>query len=1460
MFGRLHKILLTTTALVPLGFAPAGANPQGAQVVGGAATVQGQGTTSVVVQQSTDKAIINWNSFNIGANEKTQFIQPNSSSIALNRVTGGLGPSQIYGALSANGRIFVVNPDGILIGPGAKIDTAGFLATTHDIANADFMAGRYNFSIPGNPSASVVNEGTITAQTGGFAALVAPGVRNSGTITARLGDITLASGNAFSLDFYGDKLITLGVSDSIAAQVKDVSTGQPLASLVSNAGKLKANGGTVELTAVAARQVVDSVINNTGVIEANSIGSHNGMIVLSAATATSKPVDAPTQTVKVSGKLLAAGKKKGTKGGTIEVTGEAIAVTGATLNASGRSGGGTVLIGGDVGGGNPNPAVAGIPQAQLQPYAVPTASTVTVDAATTINASAKDTGDGGKVVVWADQFTSFAGLINATGGTLGGNGGFVETSGHALDFAGARVDTTAPNGLTGSWLLDPYDLTIDAGAAATIATSLATTDVTIQTTATGSSGSGIVNPSGNGDIFVNSDISWNSANSLTLSAYRNIAVNASIANNGSGNVTLRADNTGTGFGTASIGSGKTISTAGAVLIFYNPSVNPAGSVVNPTSYLNPTENFVGITAGGGFTAYMLVNTTYDLQNIQNNLTGTYALGKDLSANTTANWNSGTGFVPIGNDPTGLNSFAGILDGQSHRIDGLVINNPLSNPSVGYGLFSRVGSSGVVRNVGLTNVSVTINSGGAAGLVGINHGLVDNSYVLGSISVTNGSAGGLVGTNMDTGIITRSYSTAAVSGGQDSIVGGLVAVNNPGGTISQSYATGPVSTGNNGIAGGLVGYNLFSNIAGVILTGTVANSYALGTVTVTNSTISGDVGGLVGDNNGGSVTNSYATGQITGGLNSSAGGLVGRINAGTVTNSYWDAYTTGQQSPCGIGSCSGANAVTSDPGQSAASNYAYKQSAYLGFDFSTDWFSIDSNTRPFLRSEYSTTITNAHQLQLVTMNLSANYTLAKNIDLGPALASDSNGNYSGMWGAAGFVPIGNFVDRFNGVFDGQGRVISNITINAAASYAGLFGYIDGGKIENVGLLGGSVIGNSYVGALVGYNDRGTIEQSYASATVAGSFGAVGGLVGYNTGTINESYSTGVVSGDGAGGLVGINGLPGTGFGTISSSYATGAVNGDSSGGLVGTNYGTVTTSYASGAVTGSSDLGGFASVNYGTITQSFATGNVTGSASSGRPAGGFAGENLGGHIEQSYATGAVTGGNSVGGLVGVNFGDISQSYSTGAVNAGVNPGGLAGTAFGNFNGNPGSVSTSYWDVDASGQSGSFGGTGFTTAQLKSALPTGFDPTVWAISASVNSGYPYLQWQAPPATPTSSPPPTPIALPPGTPPTDTGQTKDYSQAVGPIFAILNNPTDLGLIKFVNFSEDLTKGQVAGEIAIGTAGLIACALGGCEAAGVAMTVTGVGLMIVDLLKIESSAFKGNMDQAEQQSLEFIIGTAIP
>jgi filamentous hemagglutinin family protein len=752
MWRSAQRMLLATSALVPLGLASAAANPLGGQVVGGSAAISGTGSSTVTVTQSSQNAVINWNSFNIGSGERTQFVQPNSSSTVLNRVTGDLGPSQIYGTLGANGRVFLINPNGVVVGNGGVINTAGFLATTHDIANADFMAGRYNFNIPGRPDASIVNMGSITASTGGFAALVAPGVRNSGTITADFGKVALAAGNSFSLDLYGDKLITLSVSDQVSASVKDVATGQTLKSLVQNDGKLRANGGRVELTAAAARQVVDSVINNKGVIEARSIGRREGKIVLAAATRSTKPVGAPVQTVKVSGKLDVAGKAPRAKGGTIVVSGEAIELAGAVLDASGAAGGGKVLIGGDTGGGNPAALVASLAEAKLESVALPNASSVLVDSATKIDASATNTGHGGKVVVWSDGDTAFSGAISVRGGATSGDGGFVEVSGkQTLTFNG-KADLGAPHGASGTLLLDPTNVTIGSGAGYVVSvdalqSTLASGNVAITTGSTGTDA---------GDITITEGFGWATSATLALFASRNIVINDGVTITPSGAGGLLSLHAGTlvsasSFGTAfpdvgafsGTGVGSVVFNGSAKIdlshgtslaaLFYNP----------PDGYAKPVDfskQIIGTSLGGsGYNSFMLVNNVTDLQNIRQNLAGSYALAGNIDASSTATWNQGAGFIPIGTIEA---PFRGTLVGNHSSIDGLTINSPL--PLVGLFGVSALGS---LSNFNLTNASITGNSATALGFVaGVNAGLISNVSATGSISGT-GAQAGLVGINV-----------------------------------------------------------------------------------------------------------------------------------------------------------------------------------------------------------------------------------------------------------------------------------------------------------------------------------------------------------------------------------------------------------------------------------------------------------------------------------------------------------------------------------------------------------------------------------------------------------------------------------------------------------------------------------------------------------------------------------------
>ena len=136
------------------------AQPTGGQVVAGTATFS-VGAGALTVTQTSGRAIINWQDFSIAAGELAKFVQPDATSATLNRVISGL-PSSLAGTLQSNGRIFLINPNGILVGTGARIDTAGFLASTLDVANDEFLAGG-DLHFTGGSTAAIKNLGAINA-------------------------------------------------------------------------------------------------------------------------------------------------------------------------------------------------------------------------------------------------------------------------------------------------------------------------------------------------------------------------------------------------------------------------------------------------------------------------------------------------------------------------------------------------------------------------------------------------------------------------------------------------------------------------------------------------------------------------------------------------------------------------------------------------------------------------------------------------------------------------------------------------------------------------------------------------------------------------------------------------------------------------------------------------------------------------------------------------------------------------------------------------------------------------------------------------------------------------------------------------------------------------------------------------------------------------------------------------
>jgi filamentous hemagglutinin family protein len=259
-----------------LAAADASALPQGSTVVSGHATITQPSATQEVITQTTNKAIINWQGFDIQGNESVHIIEPSSHSIQLDRVTGG-NPTQILGSLTANGQVWLVNPDGIFFGPSSQVNVAGLVASTADISNRHFRHGHDRFDTPGKPDASVINDGTITAARGGLVALVAPGVINNGVITAKYGTVALGAGQTFSIDFYGDGLYGFDVTSPATQAAKD-QHGNPLTAALANTGTISA--GTVNLTARAAANIVSQAINTTGIVEATAAHAEGGTIVL----------------------------------------------------------------------------------------------------------------------------------------------------------------------------------------------------------------------------------------------------------------------------------------------------------------------------------------------------------------------------------------------------------------------------------------------------------------------------------------------------------------------------------------------------------------------------------------------------------------------------------------------------------------------------------------------------------------------------------------------------------------------------------------------------------------------------------------------------------------------------------------------------------------------------------------------------------------------------------------------------------------------------------------------------------------------------------------------------------------------------------------------------------------------------------------------------------------------------
>lgn len=730
---------------------PALANPTGPVVTHGSALLSHPAPNVLQVVNSPG-AIINWQGFSIGSGETTRFLQQSAASAVLNRVTGA-DPSSILGTLSSNGRVFLVNPHGIVFGAGSRIDTAGFIASTLNLSDQDFLAGRLRFE--GGGHGVLKNEGAIRA--GGDIFLVGPQIENAGAIRSDAGSVMLAAGRSvtitspdahgvqFALQAPEDRAVNLGaISAANAAGL--------FAGTLRHSGDIRA----VDVRTDAAGKVIlaaqkDAIVEGGATIHADSATG---------------------------------------KGGSVRITGERVGLFDtATVTARGAAGGGEILAGGDYRGANPE---------------VRNAAITHVAPGATLDASATASGDGGRVIVWADDTTRVHGSVFARGGAQGGAGGFIETSGKRyLDVSGINV--SAAGQTPGSWLLDPLDIEVVAGAgtvnnggapaftpgggSSQIGADLivgqldAGTSVTLNTNVAGADA---------GDITINAPIvkTVNNAASLNLTANNDIAVNANItlpnasAPGETASVTLNAGGDVT-VNDATVQAGSVFVTAGG-------AIQRSGAQANDFLYggTGTGDGALHLTANGG--AIGAAGNPVRMQN--NRYAGTN--GRGPRATTTHD----SGDIHLRYTGSGLYfDVANAIQTSAGTTQAVQLEHTGTGTVAFYSAFTgnddwTIDSAG---NYGFAGTTLTANSvnatfGGSTGRLGVYPLLpaFDTSAVNGNISITardiegTGCGGSQVGVGVKPGTGLVSATATAPNAG----CGGSIQLMHFGGDLLTSRYT------------------------------------------------------------------------------------------------------------------------------------------------------------------------------------------------------------------------------------------------------------------------------------------------------------------------------------------------------------------------------------------------------------------------------------------------------------------------------------------------------------------------------------------------------------------------------------------------------------------------------------------------------------------------------------------------
>lgn len=754
-----------------LSTAPALAQPSGGTVVSGTANIQQSGSTTTIT--TGHQTIINWGSFNIPTSYTVHFIQPGSTSTVLNRVTNP-DPTFINGTLLANGRVFIVNPAGVIFGANAFVNVGQLYAAAGHISDKDFLAGNLRFS---GLRGSVENHGALNAER---VALLGQHVLNSGAINAPRGLVMMIAGNeAYIGERDGQVFARVQVDDKGRQEIGDGRFG------VSNTGTIDARGGQIVM---AASDFYAHAIYNSGTLRAADIRLESGA-----------ERGAGASLVEVGGHLDASNPDG--VGGSVVILGDRVHINDARINVSGAQGGGRVLIGGAFQGG-----------AEER-----TASRVFVSDGTLISADAMTRGSGGTVVVWSDEATAFAGTISARGGAEGGDGGFAEVSSKGVLAYRGFADLRAPMGRRGTLLLDPKFIIIQSGGGDPLAGNVLFGDnpsstVTIDPLAiiAALDGANLVLQA-NTDIIVNSTINalgTADPGDLTFRAGRSILINADIIINGvftaiandTSNDVVTAERDA-GPGEITMADGTLISTNGHDIV-----LQVLGGVLGATDAGNIT--IANLNAGAGNVLVQIVSETLGASILRTNDSVILANAAALRLIGPAGGTIGTVTDPI---IVNVGTLALGLDDGGEGF----ISSPVSGLTIGSVTAGGITVDGVELAPGATGFDLYLNIAGALGIeapVQFGFGTLRITTLGG---VTQTASGTVIGANI--GIVNLSNTEGdidltAASGNEF----GTVAVlnNNPGGSV-RLRSVGDVTVGT--ITSGTTGWNSGNDLSGIVTT-------------------------------------------------------------------------------------------------------------------------------------------------------------------------------------------------------------------------------------------------------------------------------------------------------------------------------------------------------------------------------------------------------------------------------------------------------------------------------------------------------------------------------------------------------------------------------------------------------------------------------------------------------------------